>query len=41
MSQLPPRNPNDGFVFMLVGLTFWLSILLVVPTLAEWATSWL
>lgn len=41
MSQLPPRNPNDGFIFALIALTFWLAVMLVVPALVESATRWL
>lgn len=41
MSQLPPRNPNEGFLFMIIGLIFWTAVLIAAPTLVHHASSWL
>lgn len=44
MSQIPPRGPRgpiDPWITVVFGLMFWLSVMIVVPTFAEWATSWL
>lgn len=41
MSQIPPRGPRgplDPFVTIIFGLMFWLTVLMVVPTLIEFAT---
>lgn len=37
----PPRNPLEPWVTIVFGLMFWLTVLIVVPTLAEWVSgSW-
>jgi hypothetical protein len=40
MSQIPPRGPLDPWITVVFGLMFWLTVMLVVPTLIALVTSW-